>query len=218
MTTNTALNSLQLATAHRLAAAYGHSWAIEATRILRTPVTPAQIQAALQKATPAGEMLGIEAPTLDDRGFVVHTTASGRLRWTVYRDGSVKLDICRPDGVVLAATVDRKGATSMVVTRPCFSRHWEALLAAVKAAGGSQDVVKAAAPGILIRAWAVLASERMKAQEIWAASGEEAFETSAVYKAFEAEYERVLETADAVIARVLTPLPPRTAAQRHAQG
>jgi hypothetical protein len=44
----------------------------------------------------AGREQGITKPVLDQRGEVIHTTSTGRLRWQVSRDGTVRLEVTRP--------------------------------------------------------------------------------------------------------------------------
>ena len=111
------MNDIQLGRAHALAAAHGHEWGdVPLDAILALPErTAAQIAGltarlreeceeceAIMGEECGGAWGGIAAPTLDGCGNVVHTTASGRLRWTVAVDGWTILEVTRPSRVVRA--------------------------------------------------------------------------------------------------------------------
>lgn len=93
----------QLAAAHALARAHGHLWAttLEAADL---PATAEGIRAAVGALH--GDDIGIFYPEVNAYeyegeptiAFIVHTTGSGRLRWTVNSDGDTEITVSRPGG------------------------------------------------------------------------------------------------------------------------
>jgi len=94
------LTDLQLATAHALAAEYGHEWAL-ACPVATCPLTVRGIAAGVADYRDPGSMGGISAPTLDyylaGEVVVTHRTATGQLTWFVFPDGGVRVEVERPD-------------------------------------------------------------------------------------------------------------------------
>lgn len=87
------LGTLQLTRAHALAAHYGHYWAQGLLRDL--PDNPAAICEHVTTGVDPQDT-GINHPDVDDAGYVVHTTVSGRLSWAIDKDGTTVLRVNRP--------------------------------------------------------------------------------------------------------------------------
>lgn len=105
-----ALSGHQATTAWKLARSHGHLWAYlpeaEAANILTRDGWTEALWGALNAAERLGSGLigGIVAPSQHD-GVIRHTTGSGRLTWTVDRDGVVTLLVDRPSGPVLLVRI-----------------------------------------------------------------------------------------------------------------
>lgn len=107
----------QAASACALARAYGHYWAgCPGVDGLCSVAEIEALSRATEETGEPGALMGIRAPSLDASGRVVHETMSGRLIWTVDRDGNVLVDVRRPFGTVIRAEIYRSVGAGMVVS------------------------------------------------------------------------------------------------------
>lgn len=182
--TNERLTVQQLTRAHALASAYHHLWAdapLETYLALLSPeqtITPDDIR-RVSATLDCGPVPGIDAPSLDADGDVLHVSGSGRLEWTISPTGDTRLAIRRPDPqdprgagyVVIVADVSGQGDTLTLeddswpatpsAYEHTFSRHFLALKGAVLATGIPEARFTAAyAP-----AWELIAANEVRDAE-----------------------------------------------------
>jgi len=137
--------------AHALARAHGHWWAGE-----KPPAgSIGECVAALFAAASEDDMGGV-APVVDRHGCLVHTTATGRLEWSVSPSGAVRLVVTRKGDVeCVEVRITDGGAVSVAfVPETARSRHWATAAAATAAVAGKEgaEVVRRAMPPLLQRA------------------------------------------------------------------
>lgn len=129
---------IQAIHARALAAAHYHQWAsFEQTEGL---VEPQEIADVIWKAAHDVEeesgfpvWIGIDRPRLED-GVVVHNTATGRLHWRVLVDGTVRLEVYRPTGIVLGVDIWKSVGAGWVAVPTRYGdfedRHIDAVMTA----------------------------------------------------------------------------------------
>lgn len=152
------LTQPQLARAHAPARAYLHEWAnLNLNYWKRESLDVARIERAVERVG-RNSMPGIRAPWLDDGGYVVHTTGTGRLTWIIERDGRTTFFVSRPDGDVLEAVVPapNRGVRyeqfvgnepiAVKVLGEFGSRHLDALLDALSVVAERWTAFQALAP------------------------------------------------------------------------
>jgi hypothetical protein len=143
--TVTTLPAAQFLAATRLASAHYHEWASianERTLLAINLVGGLELLTRVVRAKEGDLWPGIDRPWVDAEGTVVHTTASGRLRWEVYQDGFTRLWVSRPSGDVLCAGVgapDESGVPESIVISHVdgefLERHIGTLATAIAALG-----------------------------------------------------------------------------------
>ena len=138
----------QLRVASRLAASFGHEWGGLG---ITEPMSIDDIERVV--INPDREYIGspIFAPSLDDRGNIVHETGTGRLQWEIASNGDVDFEVHRPEiGAVLAAQVfESGGGGHTVYVRLCAEegdvcfRHVAILFQAIEAVAGDREAFNA---------------------------------------------------------------------------
>lgn len=155
----------QLLVARGMAAAYGHEWASCPDNVLQAAVETQDVgvirDAVLRKfwvergIDPDSEAQkerspyhgaagpGICAPTWDETfKSIDHTTATGRIRWSVRQNGDVNIGVYRPEEVcVLSVLITPDADLPVEVYGKYHTRHIEALAEAIKAAKSAQSCI-----------------------------------------------------------------------------
>lgn len=129
----------QLSHALGLAKAFSHSWGqfrnqllseFKGTRVIALDEVNNAIIAARNGDLP-NNMTETLFPMVNEEGAIVHQSKTGRVKWTIRRDGSVDLEIQRSTGPVLQAHCTMKGDACILQTITILgmaaARHYEAL-------------------------------------------------------------------------------------------
>jgi hypothetical protein len=126
----------QLSIAHRYAVAYGHLWGSIpwriVDRIFDESLDNANLCATIARHAESYDetsMGGMDQPTIDANGCIVHTTGTGRTHWSIARGGTVTIEIRRPFGTCMVATIAANG--ELYEIRPGEMAHGERHLSAL---------------------------------------------------------------------------------------
>lgn len=145
----------QLMVAFKLARKLGHEWAVVLkwedlkgidTDTLRpdTGVVPvSKIQELVEGKRQENDFPGVSAPEVNRNGEVVHTSSTGRIRYTVGVCGDVTIEVRRPTGVVLEVKIPVEGPMSWSAfpkNGTIQLRHLEAAVELVAAVLGSVPI------------------------------------------------------------------------------
>ncbi len=134
------LTDIQFGRAWKLASHFGHEWAY-CSSLKDTFRTPEEIRdRTIASRSDSEPIAGIEAPEVrivegfegcGDLGYIVHhTTGTGRVHWEIWPCGIVDIEVSRPQGVVLKASVGSGNEVSIWrcdVNIPFARRHMDAL-------------------------------------------------------------------------------------------
>jgi hypothetical protein len=100
------ITQTQLEQAYKLAEAHHHTWAHLDFGVVKNCTNVDEIRVLVHSnlsAGPAG--WGIDAPTVNDEGNIVHETGTGRLAWEIMPCGQLTLTVARPNRVSVSLTL-----------------------------------------------------------------------------------------------------------------
>lgn len=121
----------QVRVAAEMACRYGHLWAARFCGWLGGPVAPSQIDEITGVCDYPRTISGIDAPSVHEDGYVMHTTASNRLSWAISPDADhAWLEISRPQGIVFRFEIAKSESRGWLAywergsaDVPTFDRH-----------------------------------------------------------------------------------------------
>ena len=138
---NTSINEVQMYNtskmveiAWKLAHYHAHQWATVTT----TPPSSWDEAWSLYDAS----CKGLQAWQIGLSPSPVHTTGTGRIKWSVGYNGTATITVNRPNGQILSFVVKNSTITDYYKSDTIYARHWDSILECLRALNVSDDSIK----------------------------------------------------------------------------